>query len=1655
MNLVEPLNESLKFSLKIKALPTTGNMAWEYNPLRNYRLNDNKYYFRDKYYSQSELIDLFEVNDKNEAINQFEETSWKWFYDSENCGNPIIQGETEPVLYKKGQLIDFDTDELQFSLKHPVEIQPQYSYDNSVNLILNDGYNQPRLINTRFSAIGRDKYEIVDRKGDNDTNIYDQGEQFEIDTSLYKRTIKIPKLEFKGVYSGGNLPVGNYHFYFKYADADGNETDWIAESGMISIFIGTTPNSINGGFENQNSHKLIRFRLTNLDTAYSYIKVYYSKETSGIDQESKTTCYSIDEKFLVNQNKTCTITVSGFVNPKDVSPNEINTQYEIVSDAETQAICKSMLFLGNVHKPDIPYTELTDLSLYFLPYANYKDYNLEIDSQYNISSITNGYYDPTFIYNFTGYWYDELYRLGVVYILPDNTLSPVFNIRGAQGIKPYTKDFYYQYKIKKGNDRSYINVSEEDFLLVHHNATLENAKGVITIDRNTKGSNPTIYGIEIRIDKEPLEELKKYVKGFFFVRQKRMVTTLCQALSIGTDKCNNTPVIPIGDKNELIAKQMTNCNYTYKELPTLLKVNEIQDEIQSVIGKFPGNAGDNYFVEEAFLDSENRYLNGDFFTRLRPVSRSLVNVNAALCPEAEIDQTFYSHVFTGDTFKAVKSDFQPSKQHFDWGVDEERNFYIEKYNYKNEENTYSAKVLYIPDSSKTMAIGRNTYKGIVGNAIDGWRFDYIGHQNKVQDATNLIRGAWGPYLGFTGASNTPLQLYDIKIPGYSKGNMSQYFNIRYHDNSGFYPISDRFDISEVETNVGTFYRGDCYICQFTHRMNRNFQDPSAPTNDLVVDEKCWYDNYTVKNKVIDKSKFSKINIGDLNSIPLGMWVTFTIRATKNLCLRSIDDSHSEEKSLVGHGRGFYPYQSQCTDGAYKTPEALCFNKGFQKDFGVKVNVEAADVPYLKNEYSNRILYSNPAISDAFTNNLRVFEATHFKDYSKEYGSITKIVEQNDNLVIIFEHGIGVVAVNEKALLQNAQGQDVHVGTKEVLGEPTIISDKYGSQWKDSIIKTPYYIYGVDTVAKKIWRVAESSEHITCISDFKIQQFLNKNITLGERENSPILGIRNVKTHYNAFKSDVMFTFYDNLYGFEEKAWNVCWNELTQVWTTMYSWIPSFSDNIYNQYFSFNRDISKWISKLGMSKASSSWSEGIVVKEPYLEINSNNCKVSTKPIAKLGLKDRDVPEGYSVVWSIEHDNFGNYKYFSTTPLTEELAKEDDFLITTEDSDNIEITENDAFADNRKGAIYCVKDYPSDQINPVILLNIKATLVKNSEEYAGDTYKILTKLGAYSNTIALCFKDIWNATRESGNRNAFDHSFWKHGQAGLQDIAEKITPCKWYGEQHPFEFEFCVNEYPELQKTFDNLMLVGNDAEPESFHFEIVGDQLKFSADKKNMFIRQEATKELYQYNGSDVLFDSDYRDMEGSQLKVSTILPMIYEQRIDTFNQIYDTYKQITATNKNYDALTGSEVTYDSVQDSYNIWVHQKAIDVRNGRLRGNMIYNRDNWYIQIRPINFAQKEEDKWVKHPPITIANMAIPKEVNTNVEIPTTLQDYTIDASSWGVLPMLQNKEGYIYGEPVTSASRQETKIRDKFIKIRIRYSGEKLAIIRKIITAYNQSL
>jgi len=88
------------------------------------------------------------------------------------------------------------------------------------------------------------------------------------------------------------------------------------------------------------------------------------------------------------------------------------------------------------------------------------------------------------------------------------------------------------------------------------------------------------------------------------------------------------------------------------------------------------------------------------------------------------------------------------------------------------------------------------------------------------------------------------------------------------------------------------------------------------------------------------------------------------------------------------------------------------------------------------------------------------------------------------------------------------------------------------------------------------------------------------------------------------------------------------------------------------------------------------------------------------------------------------------------------------------------------------------------------------------------------------------------------------FWKHGQAGIMDIADDIYPTYWYGRQHSFEFEVVVVNDPAVHKIFTNLELIANKAKPESFHYEVVGESYDFAKDKPNMYFRQEALKALW-------------------------------------------------------------------------------------------------------------------------------------------------------------------------------------------------------------------
>lgn len=1621
----------------------------------------NRYIFNSDSYIQSDASQVLptNVNSISDLYNCKFNINEQHKVDSNILYTQIDSEESSNV--EAGSIVDLDTPLLNFDLEHPVTMDIQPSYDGTVNVIFNDNKNVPRLINSRFSTTELNTYELVDRVGDNDTNIYDQ-DSFNLDSSLYKRINSIPTVKFIGISSSGQLKVGNYNFYFKYSDADGNETDFVADSGVVAIFKGNDcdPFSIDGGISDENAFKSILFQLNNIDYSYNYITVYYTRNTGDSYQTRSTKAYKINDKYIV-KHQICTINVTGLEDSTEIPISEINNQFFQVNKAKTSAQCQNRLFLGNVAKPDTPYKDLTDISLRMLPILNSVDSKNTIGQvEYNYiddSSLINSYeyYNTKNIYYNVGYWDNEIYRLGVVYIMSDNSLSEVFNIRGGNNIKNITDYTINNPEINPetlyndNGDRKYITI-DEDTNCIHGGKPLENSKGVVRFMKNTDNSEYINY-IQVLVPTVILKYLKDTydIKGLFFVRQKRNPTLLAQAFTMSYDAEAQCPAIYCRGTN-------------YIESFLTQRPVQITNKkgINSLIAKQAGKLIHDYDRHLCIL--KNTKSDGDVVT--------------AICPEFMINQSRYNALFTGTDY-VIESVGKYGG--LEWQDNNHRMYNAiggKTINYKGK-----AKIISVTDDTPSVAINNTIFRSKLGDAEEAYQFRYIEANNRSKnDAYNLVRGIYSPYLGIVSKGNISYNsIINIYIPGYSESQMNNYFAIRYDDNTAYYSIGDRIDINtaihdwkHLDSNESyqytTLARGDCYLCTFTHRLNRNFADSSNPYNDEILDEDTWRNNYDANNS----EKLQRINRGDVNAVQLGSWITFKLRSSTNLSIRSIDESNINEKGIFGRPRAWYPYQQDLISGNNKIPESYLYNDGLRSTLNEKYYFNVPEVPYIKNIYQNRIIYSDISINDAYRNGYRVFKSTNYVDYTKEYGSIIKLVPMGSSLICVFEHGVVLLPVNERIQTGEGDGGAIFINTKNVLPEnpQIVLSDMIGSQWAESVVKTPYAVYGVDTVAKKIWRT--DGKNLETISDFKVNKFLVDNLSLSERETTPIIGIRNVKTHYNANKNDVMFTFYDQKYGFEDKAWNLCYNEITKSFVTFYSWLPSYSANIDNIFFTFDRSVSKYIAKLGLNDMMSNSKSGLVVSTNILPVNSleNNMNVI---MSIKGIYDRYIPENIGqtkitleILPGLNHsEKYVQFQYF--TQEGDSVVSKSSMILSNINIDSsgnieegkayIEVKISDILAEWDKREYLVPQDISQAGLSSyykiykilndkLLAINIRATL---GTEESGSTNTFnkptLINSGYYDFTLYFTFSEFFynkQETEVTKKLPAFLTNFWKHGQAGIIDTQEHIKPCYWYNKQHPFEFEFVVKDNSVKQKIWDNLQIISNKAEPESFHFEINGDSYEFSKDKPNMWYRQELTKNTYQKLGSDITYDHLYNDSKRGvtpqQYFKSTIFPLYYN-RLDSVNEIEDYYHSMRSpSDRDYSRLSGSEIVRYEDLNQYNIATHVKNLPIpRHGVIKGNSYYQEDEWYIQIPSINIAQKNETTWKDGKPPIVLNW-IPNDLDkteiSDEDLPNTYNLGNVDTTGW--------------------TYRQQIPMKDKYIKIKIRYTGNDLAIITGILTTYRLS-
>ena len=238
---------------------------------------------------------------------------------------------------------------------------------------------------------------------------------------------------------------------------------------------------------------------------------------------------------------------------------------------------------------------------------------------------------------------------------------------------------------------------------------------------------------------------------------------------------------------------------------------------------------------------------------------------------------------------------------------------------------------------------------------------------------------------------------------------------------------------------------------------------------------------------------------------------------------------------------------------------------------------------------------------------------------------------------------------------------------------------------------------------------------------------------------------------------------------------------------------------------------------------------------------------------------------------------------------------------------------------------------------------------------------------------------------------ENNLWKHGQAGVFDYQQEIKPTKWYDKQELFEFEFIVKDPPVVQKVFNNLQLISNKSKPKEFEFEIVGEGYDWYNYKDEIQLINDRVGKTIEGVTYPTLNES-YRLFLISN---PTIKKLPFIKRMRYTPDVNKDYKWELNT-------TDVWLQEDKQLSEYRIRANQLGNDIKKvGRIKGNIQYLENFWFVEIRPINF-----------------------------------------------------KYAYVVNNELKFTSLKQSKMRDNYIKIKVRYSGEDLTIIQAVKTLFEIS-
>lgn len=389
--------------------------------------------------------------------------------------------------------------------------------------------------------------------------------------------------------------------------------------------------------------------------------------------------------------------------------------------------------------------------------------------------------------------------------------------------------------------------------------------------------------------------------------------------------------------------------------------------------------------------------------------------------------------------------------------------------HKDIQKTIERELVYIPEDTPYRSYKNFVFSTKAGSSSDVKSIRSLEDKNSFKLGSKCVRGHFIPFVGVvsdtvehnasTLEANCVYNVYTSEY-GNDLNSISNAIKKRAYNYGEYTAICTPVELmldSGIYNDGVLCARGDCFTCTTQHKFTYNFLDSNTPLQEVQVKDiiKRGKSKKNQPTDVVDSlfgnidsadaAAWLEINSSDVNSVDFGYYVSMKYMSNFNHSIRTIDDQHLEELSLFGSPRQFLPFAGDVTGVAFKIPESKLHNYGLSTTQTFMPHFEALQVPYINNHFDNRIAFSNISSNNAFSNGFRVFSGISYQDIERTYGAIVKLLPYGQNLFCVFEHGCGIVPVNEKALLSTTTGQSIHLYGAGVLQEQvTVVSQDYGS-----------------------------------------------------------------------------------------------------------------------------------------------------------------------------------------------------------------------------------------------------------------------------------------------------------------------------------------------------------------------------------------------------------------------------------------------------------------------------------------------------------------------------------------------------------------------------------------------------------------------------------